>query len=213
VIGKYSWRLFAALALGVYFFRLTRGALHVALSPDDITNIYRAYSYSVSLLLRANLLFFENSPFYRPFASAWYRVIFQFAGINPLPYHAINLAFLAANAFLTYCVARRLSGSRETGWLTALLACYHTRFNGLYFDTGFVFDVLCYFFYFAVFLIYLRIRQDDRYPGAGALAICCVLYICGLNSKEMALTLPLFLGLYEWLYHGPPAWRPRPLWR
>src|SRR5881394_2262048 len=123
-MGKWISRSAAAVALGVYFFRLTRSSLHLALSPDDITNIYRSVTYPLSLLARVNLLFFETSPFYRPFASAWYRAIFYFAGTNPLPYHVFNLAMLAANAFLTYAVARRLSGSRETGWLAALLACY-----------------------------------------------------------------------------------------
>ncbi|MEN6609104.1 MAG: hypothetical protein ABFD60_17780, partial [Bryobacteraceae bacterium] len=29
------------------------------------------------------------------------------------------------------------------------------------------------------------------------------LYVCALNAKEMAVTLPLFLTLYEWIYHTP----------
>jgi hypothetical protein len=198
----------AAVALGVYIFRLTRSSLHVAFSPDDITNIYRAYSYPIGMLVRANLLFFETSPFFRPFTCAWYLTIFHFAGTNPVPYHVINLLVMAANAFLTYSMARRLSGSRETGWLAALLAAYHLHFNGLYFDTAFIFDVLCYFFFFSAFLLYVRIRQQGRYLRTWELAACCGLYICALNSKELALTLPLFLGLYELLYHPPARWRP-----
>ncbi len=193
----------AALAVGLYFFRLTRGALHGFFSPDDITNIYRACSYPIGWLVRANLLFFETSPFYRPLPSAWYRVIFHFAGLNPLPYHAINLLLLAANILLTYAVARRLTGSRTVGWLAALLSCYHRQFNGLYFDTGFVFDVLCYFFFCAAFLVYLRGRESLRDLSVWELIACCVLYVCALDSKEMAVTLPLFLGLYEWIYHRP----------
>ena len=212
-MGKKTWRLLAALALGIYLFRLTRGALHLPLSPDAITNIYRVYSYPVSMLLRANVLFFETSPYFRPFASAWYLAIFHFAGVNPLPYQALNLLVLAANALLTYAVARRLTGWRDAGWLSALLASYHTQFNGLYFDAGFIFDVLCYFFYLAAFLYYLRIRQQDRYPGAGSLAGCGALFICALNSKEMAITLPVCLVFYEWLYHPPKAWRPLALRR
>jgi hypothetical protein len=204
---KWIWRLAAALALGVYFFRLTRAALHLPLSPDAITNIYRVYSYPVGMLLRANFLFFETSPFYRPFASAWYLAIFHSAGIHPLAYQALNLVVLAANAFLTYAVAHRLTGWRDAGWLAALFACYHTQFNGLYFDAGFVFDVLCYFFYLSAFLYYIRIRQAGRYPGAGSLAVCAALFICALNSKEMAITLPAFLAIYECLYHPPGSWR------
>jgi hypothetical protein len=203
----------AVLALGVYFFRLTRPALHLPLSPDAITNIYRVCSYPVGMLVRANLLYFETSPYFRPFASAWYLAIYHFAGVHPLPYQALNLVVLAANAFLTYAVARRLTGWREAGWLAALFACYHTKFDGLYFDAGFAFDVLCYFFYFAAFLYYLRIRQADRYLGVGAMAACAALFICAVNSKEMAITLPVTMAIYELLYHPPKLWRPAELRR
>jgi hypothetical protein len=205
--------ILAALALAVYFFRLSRGSLHGFLSPDDITNLYRSCSHPLGLLVRANLLFYEASAFYRPLPSAWYRVTFHFAGLNPLPYHAMNLLILGANMFLTYAVARGLSGSRETGWLATLFASYHRQFNGLYFDTAFIFDVLCYFFYLCTFLIYMRRRDQARFLGGWLLAPWCALYICALNSKEMAVTLPLTLGIYEALYHPPTAWRLSELWR
>lgn len=192
--------------MAVYFFRLTRGSLHVYFSSDDVTNLYRSWTFPLGRLLRANLLFFETSPFYRPLASAWYRSIFYFAGFHPLPFHVFNLVLLAANVCLTYAVARRLSGSRETGAVAALLACYHASFNGLVFDTAFIYDVLCYFFYFSTFALYLRIRQAGRFLTPWAMAACAGLYVCALNSKEMAVTLPLFLGIYEWLYHPPRAW-------
>src|ERR1035438_8019172 len=34
------------------------------------------------------------------------------------------------------------------------------------------------------------------------------LYLCALNSKEMALTLPLVLRAYEFVYHRPVGWTP-----
>jgi hypothetical protein len=86
-----------------------------------------------------------------------------------------------------------------------LLAAYHTSFAHLYFDTGFIYDVFCYCFYFTTLLVYLRRRQANRFPGWGTTAACCVLYICALDSKEMALTLPVFLLAYECLHHPPRA--------
>ena len=198
-------RALAALAIGVYFFRLVRPALHAAFSPDDTMNLYRAWSFPLGALVKANLLFFQNSVFYRPIGAAWYRAIYHFAGFHPAAFHIADLLFLAANTFLAYAVARRLSDSRETGMLAALLGCYHTKFAGLYFDTGYIYDVLCCFFYFAAFLVYLRIRQSGRTLSLPALAVCCALLICALNAKEMAVTLPLMLAAYEFLYRPKPA--------
>jgi hypothetical protein len=170
-------------------------------------NLYRSWSFPLGSLVRANLLFWQTSDFYRPLPSVWYRSIYFFAGYHALPFHVANLLILAANIFLTYAVARRLSDSREVGALAALLGCYHTSFASLYFDTGFIYDVLCYFFFFAAFLVYLRTRQAGRPVWGWPLAATIALYICALNSKEMAVTLPLFLVIYELLYHRPRAWR------
>jgi hypothetical protein len=48
--------LLAGLLVGLYFFLLTRGALNASLSPDDTMNLYRSWSLSLYLLVRANLL-------------------------------------------------------------------------------------------------------------------------------------------------------------
>src|SRR6202035_44984 len=82
----------------------------------------------------------------------------------------------------------------------ALLISYHGSFISLYFDTGYVYDVLCYLFYFATLLFYLRVRSRARPPRWWELVILSALYICALNAKEMAVTLPVSLLLYEWFY-------------
>src|SRR5579871_1942045 len=152
-----SLALLGATFIAAYFFSLTHDALHAFFALDDSGNLYRAWYYPLPELFRANLLFFLTSPFNRPMGSAWYRAIFSLAGYNPLPFHIANLAVLTANLWLTYAVSRRLSGSREVGALAALLIAYHPRFAYLYFDTAYIYDVLCYFFYFAALVLYMRI--------------------------------------------------------
>jgi uncharacterized membrane protein YecN with MAPEG domain len=187
----------AGIFIGIYFFAFTGDALRFYFSPDDLMNLYRSWANPAGRLLRANLLFFLNSVFYRPFAAVWYRSIFDVAGFNPIPFHIFNLCILVANVWLTYAVARRLTKSREVGITAAFLISYHGQFASLYFDTGFIFDVLCYFFYFATFLYYLRVRSQFTAQG---LIVLALLYVCAVNSKEMALTMPAILFAYEWLY-------------
>jgi hypothetical protein len=201
---RLSYRLLfaaGALLLAAYFLALIRPGFKVYFSPDDTMNLYKPWSRPLHELIMANLVFFRSSPIYRPFASAWYATIFHFAGFNPRPFHIAYAAIFLLNIFWTYSVARRLSGSRETGAVTALLGSYHPALAPLFLDTAYVYDALCYCFYFAAMLLYVRAREQGRQLTRWELAACCLLYICALNSKEMAITLPLALLLYELIYH------------
>jgi hypothetical protein len=208
-----GYALLAAASIAAFFFRFTAPSLRGYFSSDDNYNLYFAWHPPLTELLKANLLFFLNSRFYRPLVAAWYRSIYHFAGFNPLPFHVSILIVLAANVWLTYAVARRLSGSREIGALSALLVSYHPNFAPLYFDTGFAYDVICYFFYFSAFLLYLRIRRRSGTARTWESAAFLLLYVCALNSKEMAITLPAFLGIYELLYERMPFRQARELGR
>jgi hypothetical protein len=199
----------AALLIATYFFRLTRPALHNYYTADDYQNLWRAWFFPLRDLIKANFLFFGTSVFIRPMVSNWCRVILWFSGMNPYWLRAANLAVLMGNILLTYALARRLSASREIAVVAALLFSYSRPMNYLYFDTGFTCDVLCCFFYFSTILFYIRIRQQERLPRAWEMALACMLYICALNSKEMAVTLPGILALYELLRNPPASWRPR----
>ena len=202
-----------ALILAVYFFRLTRPTLRIYFSPDDLMNLYRSWIFPVGHLVKANLLFFLASDYGRPMGSLWYRAIFAFTGFHAFWFHATNLAILAANIWLTYVVARRLAGSREIAALTALAMAYQQPLLWLYYNTGFIYDVLCYFFLFAALALYLRVRDRDEALRPWQWTALFALYICALNTKEMATMLPAFLGCYELLYHTPRAWQPAALRR
>ncbi len=202
-----------AAFIAFYFLWFTRDALHAYFSPDACMTLYISWVDSAGALLKANLLFFSNLPPFRPMTSAWFRMIFDLAGFNPVAFHIASLFVLIANIWFTYCVARRLTGSRETGALAALLVSYHGRMMHIYFDTGHSYDVTCYFFYFATLLFYLRIRTSQRLLQRWELIVLSVLYICALNCKELAASLPLFLFLYECLYHNPSLGSPSSLWK
>ena len=60
----------------------------------------------------------------------------------------MEFLFLLTNIALVYALARRLADSRFAGLVTALLFAYQERWASLYFDTGYVYDVLCGFFLF-----------------------------------------------------------------
>lgn len=191
-----------AICIAAYFLFMTRQAVRGYFSPDDLMNLYRAWSPPLGLLFKGNILFFLHSPYYRPLGEAWYRIIYFFAGFHPQPFRIVNLSLLLANLFLTYCAARRLADSRAVGAIVTALMSYHGKLAELYFDTGLIFDVLCYFFCIGALAWYLRIRQQNRLLGRIEVAGLCALYICALNSKELAVSLPVFLLAYELMFRG-----------
>ena len=211
--GRLWLAILTTAFIGTYFFWLTRDAWHSYFGPDACMTLYWSWANSATVLWKGNLLFFLKQPFFRPMTSVWFRIIYDFFGFNPLAFHIASLIALAANIWLTYCVSRRLAESRETGALAALLIAYHGRFLPLYFDTGHSYDVTCYFFYFSAFLLYLQIRSRDRLLKWWELVLFSALYICAFNCKELAVTLPLFLAIYEWLYHRPSLHSVRDVWR
>ncbi|MEI9973993.1 MAG: hypothetical protein WDO73_19250 [Ignavibacteriota bacterium] len=132
----------------------------------------------------------------------FYVPILAFAGLNPVPYQAALLAILLVNVYFVYLLACRLGASELAAGLAALVVAYHAGLHNLYYNAAFVYDALCGFFFLAAFVYYLRVRESR---AVHQIVLFLALDLCALNSKEMAVTLPLVLVAYEWIYHrrGP----------
>jgi hypothetical protein len=74
----------------------------------------------------------------------------------------------------------------------------------LYSSVAFIYDALCFTFYIAAFAYYMQVRREGRILNWRQTAAFLLLYLFALNSKEMALTMPLMLLVYEWIFHSPP---------
>jgi len=195
----------AGLCIVAYFLILAGEGVFAYFSPDDLMNLYSAWTQPAVAAIKGNILFFSG--FYRPMGGVFYRALYAMAGFNPLPFRIACYFLMVVNLYLCYCLAKRLTGSREIGLLATLIACYHARFADLYYSTGAVYDLLCFTFFYGAFLYYVRIRQAGKVLSIGEIGICCLLYVAALNSKEMAVTLPIFIAAYEWLYHRPATLR------
>jgi len=194
----------AAVLLGWFVF-FNRGAPAVHFAPDDMMNMAYYFRAGTGHLLAA--LVTPWSGFYRPMGGLFYMLLFHWAGLNPAPYHAAILLILLGSVGLVYRFARLLGGGELQSGLAALVFCYHPGLSNLYYNSGFVYDALCLFFYLAAWVYYARIRAAGRRLGRGETAVFLALFLGALNSKEMAVTLPLALAAWEWLYHrAKPGW-------
>ena len=195
----------AALVIAAQFAWFAGAGLRSYFSPDDVMNLYRAWSQPAWKLVGANLLYCSGA--FRPMGGLFYATLFALFGFNPLPFRIACFVILLLNLLLVYAFTRRLTSSREVAALTVLVFCYHPYLFSLYTDTGTVYDLLCLCFYCAAFIYYLRIRQSGRYLGWRELSAFAAIYLCALNSKEMAVSLPVLVGVYELWHHPPRSFR------
>ena len=194
-------RLLLAGMLALYFFYLNRNTLSVHFALDDLSNMryYYVFKGSWIQLIQSQFALWRGD--YRPMGGLFYMPIFHFAGLNPAPYQAVLLVLMLGAVYLVQRVAASLGAGDAAAYLAALIACYHAGLANLYYNAAFIYDVLCGFFYLAAFLYYLRIRNRGFLLNTGQTIVFLLLFLCALNSKEMAVTLPVMMVVYELIYH------------
>ncbi len=188
----------ALLILG-FFLHFTIPALRVRFGPDEMMNLYTYWAPGGWSVVKANFTFW--STFNRPMGALYYLTLFSTAGFTPWPYNALRIAILLANTILFYLLAVRILPSRWSAAFATLVVAYHAEMSNLAYNGAFIYDVLCAFFYFAAVLYYLYARSKSEALRWGQTGIFLVLYICALNSKEMAVSLPVVIFAYEMIFH------------
>ena len=197
----------AVVFLAAYFVYFAKSGLRGHFALDDLANMSYYFHRGTWSVILALIEF--PSTYLRPMGAVFYLPIFHFAGFNPLPYRIAGLLIIAINVVLYYSFAKLLTGSKKIAWLAALLVSYHPYVSDVLYSNAVIYDVLCFGFYFAALGWYLRARSRDRLLSWLETAIFLLLYICALNSKEMAVTMPVTVLLYELFYHPPASIRPR----
>jgi hypothetical protein len=197
----------AAAAIAAWFLYFAHGGLSAPLSADDLMNLYGYLQKSGATLALDILRFWSTA--YRPLGALFYVPLYRAFGVNPLPYRVVCFTVLGVNLVLLYRFCAQLTNSREIAFLGTLLASYHAWFVDLYYSAGTIYDLLCYALYMTAFLGYVRIRARGEAPRVRALLGLGVVYVLALDAKEMAVTLPLMILLYECIFHGPRLRNPQ----
>ena len=185
-----------------YFLHFALPALRGGFREDEMMNIATYWRAGALKSLWANVLFW--TPFYRPGGALYYLPLYHFFALDPLPYRIVQIGILAASIPIVYYFSRCLASSRSVAFLAVLALCYHPHLANLVYVGAFIYDVLCGFFYFAALAYYIRIRAKELPLRPTQLLGFLALYICALNSKEMAVTLPVMVLIYEFL--KSPRW-------
>lgn len=191
-------RFWPGFFLIAYLFWFAGGGLWARFTGDDLMNLNFHLTPSFPRLVLSNFTYWSTA--YRPMGGIVYVAIYRLLGFHPVPFRVVCFVLLLVNLWLLYRVCLRLTENREIALLATLLVTYHAWMVNLYYSTGTIYELLCFAFYFAALGYYVSIRRAGKSLNWRQLASFLVLYICALNSKELAVTLPLCLACYEWLW-------------
>ena len=151
----------------------------------------------------------EASHYYRPLITLSFFLDLKVWGLHPFGFHLTNLLVHVAVILAVLAVARRVTGEEVAAVIAALtfaLQPLHTE--SVSFVSGRT-DVLAALFFLLALLAYDRSRDASRW---GFAACSLGAYLLALLSKEVAVTLPAVLALWDWrvrddLRDRRAAWR------
>src|SRR5262249_9781602 len=139
-----------------YFLHFALPALAAGFGEDERMNLYLYWLAGAFKSLQATLCFWSSFP--RPAGALYYLPLYHFFSLNPLPYRIVQVSILAATIPIFFCLAQLLSGSYAVAFLVALAMCYHGQMANLVFSGYFIYDVLCWFFYFVSLTYFFSLR-------------------------------------------------------
>lgn len=188
--------------IAAYFFALTWRGLTAWFTGDDLANIQFLHGFGqrpfAMLLVHSAVVL---TPEYRPLGGVVYRILYAVFGLEPLPFRLFCYACMLLNLFLARKLFYAITESGTVAVLGTLVFAVHTSMGGLYFNTGTLYDILCFTFGVSALLFYIGLRRKDEIPAGRNLTIFLLLFCLALDCKEMAVTWPLMLLLYERIFH------------
>jgi hypothetical protein len=171
----------AALALAVAL--VYHGVFKFFFSQDDFTSLWIARQ--------------GPTTFWRILSSfVYFRAVETVAGLNPLAFHLLSLAFHVSCGALVFFISRALSLGRVTSLLCASLFAVHPALYAAVYSVSSIGEILSCLFVLAAALYLLRAEKPERPLG---IFILSTLFVASLLSKETALLFPLMVFLIYWL--------------
>jgi tetratricopeptide (TPR) repeat protein len=147
---------------------------------------------------------------YYPLVSTSFWLQHALWGLNPLPYHLVNIAMHAACAILLWQVLLRL---RVKGaWLGAAIWALHpVQVESVAWVTELKNTQSCLFYLLSI-LFFLKWREDeaasqDRHRERWNYVVALICAVAAILSKSSTVMLPVVLGLCWWWIDGRWRWR------
>jgi len=142
---------------------------------------------------------YEPIPFYRPIVTLINFINFHLAGKLTYGYHWVNLGFHTLNALLLYLLVFLLFKSELLSLFTSLFFVVHPiHTNSVVWISGRTDLIACFFVLLSVIFF---VKRKDHIGTLKILLLAgsILSYLLALFSKEIALALPLFLFIWDYV--------------
>lgn len=149
--------------------------------------------------------------YYRPIVSSSYNIDYAIWQLNPFGYHLTNLLIHLIATLILFRLLQILFYKYKYGTLAALLgtiifAVHPIHTEAVSWVSGRT-DSFVTLFFFAAFLYYLKYINFDntnKQDEPKYLALSLIFYALGLLTKEMIITFPVVIILFDWIYRQQP---------
>jgi len=202
------------IAIAIYSNTLKNGFVH----DDEFTivnnTLIKNFS-NISKLFTKEYFSTSGEMSYRPVVTFTYFLDYAIYGIKPWGYHLTNLLLHAMNGVILYIFLTLLITHHSSLiTLISLLFITHPVLTEAVNAISYREDLLCFLFFILALIPYivhrsLLIAHCSKFKAFCFQLLSLSFYLLALLSKEMAITFPLIIFLYEWIYGGkielPPA--------
>ena len=150
--------------------------------------------------------------YYRPIVSTTYNIDYALWEMDPYGFHLTNVIIHLIATLLLFALLREIFGKKKNGLLAsfigALLFLVHPIHTEAVSWVSGRTDSMVTLFFFASFLYYVRfvkVRDNDKKKGvvdnsSRLLTWSLVFYFIGLLSKEMIITMPVIIILFDFFF-------------
>ncbi len=188
--GKIHFFILFAVSFILYFNSLDNDFVY-----DDKVLIHTNqhiddFSCFIKNLFNQEYFNITRSKTYRPVPELSYFLFYQWFGNEPAGYHIFNILFHFLNAALVYLLVAKWTENLKIAVSTSLLFASHPALSEAVTLTTFNDELLFSLFYLVAFYMYVH-------KGNGAIILSYFAFILSLLSKEMAVSLPLMIILYD----------------
>lgn len=131
---------------------------------------------------------------YRPLTALSYAIDFFLWGLNSFGYHLTNIILHSANSILVFSLLFLLCGEFFPAFFGSLLFASHPIQTEVVCWVSGRSSLLFLFFYLLSFIFYIKFSKERRREF---FILSLIFFAFSLFSKEMSVTLPLILILYD----------------
>lgn len=164
-----------------------------------VTNYFVKTWNNFPLLFNSDYFKLSGELSYRPVVTLSYFIDYTLWKLNPFGFHLTNTLLHTLNSVLLFFLLKRIFNCQTTSFLTALIFSCHPVLTEAVNAVSYREDLLAATFFIAAFLLYVKTSRDERsFSPAYFASVAC--YLLGVFSKEMAITLPLLIFLYDLIF-------------